>query len=61
MRSKNFKVGGNVEFDVMKQLDLNEGVVQHLENEMLLRNALPEMSLDARLKKMGKLNAELRK
>ena len=61
MKSKNFKLGNNNELDVMKQLDLQEGVVRHFENELLLRNSLPEQPLDVRLKKVGKLNVELRK
>lgn len=60
LKSKNFKIGQS-ELDVLKQLELREGIVPFLEHQLQMRNALPEEQLDARLKKVGKINIELKK
>ncbi len=60
MKSKNFKTGTS-DMNVLKQLDMQEGIVPYLESQLLLRNSLPEEHLDMRLKKAGKLNVELKK
>ncbi|MBI4149973.1 hypothetical protein HY488_01060 [Candidatus Woesearchaeota archaeon] len=60
MKSKNFKIGHS-DVNVMKQLELSEGIVPFLESQLLMRNALPDEQLDLRLKKANKLNLELKK
>lgn len=60
LKSKNFKIGQS-EMDVLKQLELSDGIVPFLEHQLQMRNALPEERLDARLKKAGKISLELKK
>ena len=61
MKSKNLKIGVNNGIDALKKLELQEGVVHHLEQQRLLRDELPNEPLDKRLKKAGKIDFSLNK
>ena len=60
MRSKNFKIG-SAEFDLLKALDLHEGVVSHLDRMKDMRDSLEYEKLGPRLQRVSKSKLELLK